>query len=262
MQHLGKFQKKMAAALLGSGCAGLDGEVVENGIPAARRLDIYRNNLLITLTDALAQLYPVVERLVGTNYFRQVARGFARRHPPRERSLLNYGGAFADFLTSLPSAAAYPYLGDVARLEWACHLAFHAPDPTMSDLARILELPAHTWSGARVRMSSSLQLIESNYPIFRIWIANQPEEADPPLVELDAGETFTSVTRPGYDVEVRSHTAGDFQFISQLKNGASLQAAYDAATEASGSIDIEALLCELVERRLIIDIEPPEGKRP
>ncbi len=262
MQQLAELQRKIAATLLGSDEMGLESEVVENGVAVNERINIYKNNVVTTLTNSLAQIYPVIHRLVGDDYFRQVARGFVRGHPPRERSLIDYGGAFPDFLAIEPSSAAHPYLCDVGKLEWACHLAFHAPDAAPTDLARWQQISADAWPGAQVRMSSSLQLIQSSYPIARIWLENQPDQEEPPLIELAAGKTFISVARPDRDVEVRSHAAAEFHLISLLKDGMSLQEAYEAAKEVNGPLDLEALLREWVAARLIVDIDPPEGERP
>lgn len=262
MPQLAEFQRKMSAALLGGENTGMESEVVENGVAVNERIDIYKNNVVITLTDAMAQVYPVIHRLVGDDYFRQVTRGFVRGHPPRKRSLIDYGGAFPDFLSIQPSAAAHPYLGDVAKLEWACHLAFHAPDtPTMA-LARWQQIPADAWPGARVRMSPSLTLIQSIYPIVRIWQENQSDRDVPPTIEIGAGQTFASVARPDHDVEVRSHSAAEFRIVSLLKGGSCLQEAYGATAEANGPFDLERLLREWVAARLIVDFDPPEGSCP
>src|SRR5437868_9855910 len=50
---------------------------------AAARLAVYRNNLREGFLKALAIDYPVVERLVGEDFFRQTARDFQLQHPSR-----------------------------------------------------------------------------------------------------------------------------------------------------------------------------------
>ena len=53
-----------------------------NGSDPARRLAVYRNNVVSSLIDALADTFPVVQRLVGTEFFRAMAGVFA---PPAQR---------------------------------------------------------------------------------------------------------------------------------------------------------------------------------
>jgi hypothetical protein len=94
----------------------------------AQRFAVYRNNVTVGLVDALAARFPVIQRLVGVEFFRAVAREFARSHPPRSPLLFLWGEAFPDFLAALPSLADYPYMADVARIEVARGVAYHAAD--------------------------------------------------------------------------------------------------------------------------------------
>lgn len=261
MQQLADLQRSFAKALLDSDETLLRNEVVSDGISASERIDIYRSNILTTLTNVLESVYPVILRLVGNDYFRQVARGFVGRHPPRQRSLIAYGVEFPRYLATQPSAAAYPYLCDVARLEWACHQAFHAPDAKSSNFARLLDVPAKAWPGARVRLTPSLQLIQSDYPIDRIWRENQPDCLEPSLIELRFEETFTSVARRDVEVQLRSHPAAEFKFISMLKAGNRLQIAYAAAALTDNNLDIEALLRDWIEARLVVGFDPDWSER-
>src|SRR5688500_7173734 len=93
--------------------------VCGNGMPAARRLAVYRNNVMGSLIDVLAAAYPTVCRLVGEPFFRFAAASFAAAAPPVRPHLMSYGGGFAGFLARFEPAADLPYLPDLARLEWA-----------------------------------------------------------------------------------------------------------------------------------------------
>src|SRR5579864_5012849 len=52
-------------------------------IDTAARLSIYRNNLHEGFRKTLALEFPVIERLVGEDYFRQLALSFLAEHPSR-----------------------------------------------------------------------------------------------------------------------------------------------------------------------------------
>lgn len=259
MQQLSELQSVLASTLLGGDPAAIEGEIVAGRLSAAERLDIHRNNVVISLTDALAKVYPVIHRLVGDNYFRQVARDFVHRHPPRDRSLIAYGAEFPEFLAAEPSTQDHPYFADVAYLEWACHVAFHAPDSPPFDLARLIDMPVDAWPGARICFAPSLKLIRSDYPIARIWLENQLDREQVATIELEDGVNYTSVARPESDVEVRSLDATEYFFASSLQAGACLEEAYETAAESCGPFDIETLLRDWMVMRLIFDISPGEG---
>ena len=63
-----------------------------------RRFNVYRNNFYASLIDVLAGRYPVVQRLVGEEFFRAMVKVYVEQEPPRSAMILAYGGGFADFL--------------------------------------------------------------------------------------------------------------------------------------------------------------------
>src|SRR5262249_41165706 len=67
---------------------------------AAARLAIYRNNLHEGFIKTLALEFPVIERLVGTDYFRQLAKQFLSAHPSRAGDLHPIGEPFPEYLRS------------------------------------------------------------------------------------------------------------------------------------------------------------------
>src|SRR5919108_3746086 len=63
-----------------------------------RRFAVYRNNVVASLTSALAERFPVVQRLVGEEFFRAMARAYVTQEPPRSPVLLHYGATFPAFV--------------------------------------------------------------------------------------------------------------------------------------------------------------------
>ena len=125
---LSELQRRFLDALYDDRATGPLGEVAGNGLEPLARLRIYRNSCNEIQTGALRATYPAVLALVGTEFFEQSARGYRRAHPSASGNLQGFGAGFADYLASLSSLAAYPYLPDVARLEWRRQLAVLAAD--------------------------------------------------------------------------------------------------------------------------------------
>jgi len=86
---------------------------------ADRRFAVHRNNVVVGLINALAERFPVVSRLVGDEFFRAMARLYATMRPPASPLMMLYGETFPEFIDAFAPAAALPYLGDIARLEYA-----------------------------------------------------------------------------------------------------------------------------------------------
>ena len=67
-----------AAALLDPAAPCPSGLVTWNGSDAAQRFGVYRNNVTVSLIDAVADTFPVVQQLVGADFFRAMAGAFVR----------------------------------------------------------------------------------------------------------------------------------------------------------------------------------------
>ncbi|WP_163144423.1 DNA-binding domain-containing protein, partial [Arhodomonas sp. KWT] len=89
------------------------------GVTPPGRLDIHRNNIHVSLVEALREAYPVTERLVGEAFFHAMARTYVADELPDSPVLLAYGAGFPAFIETFRAAAGLPYLPDVARLERA-----------------------------------------------------------------------------------------------------------------------------------------------
>ena len=73
----------------------------------------------MSLIDALAAVFPAVQRITGVEFFRAMARSYMRETPPRSPLLFEYGHDFPLFVERYEYASQMPWLGDVARLERA-----------------------------------------------------------------------------------------------------------------------------------------------
>ena len=87
-----------ARALLDPALPCPDGLRAHNGSDPAVRFAVYRNNVVTSLVDALADGFPVVRQLVGDEFFTAMARVHVARHPPRSAVLSDWGDAFAAFI--------------------------------------------------------------------------------------------------------------------------------------------------------------------
>ena len=101
MLPLRELQLRFVAALF-EGDAVVRDELVDGSPSAGARLGVYRNNLREGFVQALALEFPVVQRLVGEEFFRQTALEFQARHPSRSGDLTHIGAPFADYLAGDP----------------------------------------------------------------------------------------------------------------------------------------------------------------
>src|SRR5262245_49147471 len=161
MLPLHELQRTIARGILADEAAALADVIREDGLPFDKRLQVYRNNTFMSLTEALKTTYPVVSALVGEKFFATVAKAHIAAQPPRAPRLAEYGAGFADFLAGFEPARALPYLPDVARLEWAINGAYHAPDDTGLTPQSLSSVPQEHFSALCFKLRASARLLHA-----------------------------------------------------------------------------------------------------
>lgn len=192
-----------------------------------RRFAVYRNNVTVSLVEALRARFPALERIVGEEFFRAMARVFVAEHPPKSPLLMQFGDELACFLDHFAPAADLPYLGDVARLEAARTRAYHAADAAPADPAGLAAVPLKRLNELRITLHPSVQIVRSMHPIVTIWAMNAGDAAPAPIADWTPQDAL--VARPHLDVVVRALPPGAAAFLLALAAGAPLAQAAEAA---------------------------------
>lgn len=252
---LHELQREFAAAMFETR-PGVAACVRPGRFPAEQLVQIYRHNIVTTLTAALGAVYPVTEKLVGSGFFGYAAHEYLRDHRPLSANLHDFGGVFADFLAGFAPAATLPYLPDVARLEWSRHRALHAADASGFDPASLATVPTEHQQRLRFGLHPSAQLVSSNYPIVRIFEVNQDGFDGDLRVDLDAGGDHALVIRRALTVSVEPLTAGEATLLAAFIRNRPLAEALEAALTAQPDFDLKAVLTDHVRRGTITRIHP------
>jgi hypothetical protein len=200
----------------------------------AQRFSVYRNNVQHSLTRALASRFPVIEQLVGATFFTAMARVHIAQNPPTSPVLLNWGAGFPAFLDGFAPVGHLPFMGDVARLEYARGLAYHAADavPVAADALAVDDL-----AELRLELHPSVQLFVSRHPAQQIWQSHQPGRAG---TALTAGPDHALIGRSSdFSIIVAPLDQGTFAVLTALSRGATLGA---AATQADPTAALTLLL--------------------
>lgn len=250
-------QADFAAALLDPALACPQGLRAWNGSDPTARLAVHRNNVVSSLIDALAETFPVVQELVGEEFFRAMAAVFVRSTLPRSPVLARHGQEFAGFIERFKPAGSVPYLADMARLEMARVRAYHAADaaalaPETVSLAlasgdRIGEL--------RLVCHPSVAVVSSPYAVVSLWAAHQ-DGSDLGAIDLDQPEDAI-VLRAGLDVLALRLPPGGAEFVNSLLRGRSLGDASGAATVAALAFNLATILALLLTHAALTSIQLP-----
>lgn len=230
-----------------------------NGSDPAQRFAVYRNNVLVSLSEALADTFPVVQALVGEACFHGLAHRYIRSHLPDSAVLARYGRHFPDFLACQPNLAALPYLAGLARLEMAridARDAADTPALAAAQLAAALAEPEHLPS-LQLILHPAVRIQTSAYAVVSLWAAHQVDDEvdDAPEVRLAALDPWQAenalISRPGLEVHVQQISTGHAQFIAALQQGQPLGNAVATAAQQAPDFDLAAALGLLIEQQLL-----------
>jgi len=239
---LPELQARFAATLFGDTTVPPTAWIKAAGIAPELRLGIYRNNLQEGFAKTLALEFPVIERLVGEDYFRQLALSFLARHPSRSGDLHHIGAPFAAFLREQFAGTAYQYFADVAALEWAWQECLVAEDDEALDPNVLQAVPPHGYPRLHFALRRAARLLESEFPIARIWEVNQRGDTVSEVVDLAGGPEFMLVHRVTGGARITRLSAGEFALLSSLAKAEPLEAALDAAAVREPHFDLAAAL--------------------
>ncbi len=244
-----------ASALLDPACERPEGLQDSTGAPAGRRFDVYRNNVTVSLIDALMTGFPVLSRLLGEENMKSICRLFARAHPPTSPLMMFYGTEMPAFLEQMEQLAHLPYLADTARLEMAMRRSYHAADATPVAPEELSELPPEALMQATLALAPGVIVVRSEWPIHAIWRFNTEDGAPKPT----PGAQDVIVTRPAFDPQCDLLPPGAAPWIAALQKGSRFGDALEAAQTQEPAFDLTTSLALLLQGGAITSIFP-EGR--
>ncbi|WP_294533893.1 DNA-binding domain-containing protein [uncultured Rhodoblastus sp.] len=215
------------------------------GKAAAKRYNVYRNNVTVSLIDALAAVYPAVQRITGVEFFRAMARLHVRETPPTSPLLFEYGRDFPAFVERYEYAQGMPWLSDAARIERAWLDAYHAADAAPLTASGLASVPAERLADLVLAPHPATRLVRSRFAAVTIVAANR---AAGPVEKIDASQAEDAlITRPECDVVLRRLAPGQAEFLSALISGRPLGEAAGAALEHHPGFNVGAGIATLIE---------------
>lgn len=257
MRSLADVHADFAAALLDPAATAPPEVTGPDGGPTRRRFEVYRNNVLSALGNALESAFPAVVKLVGADFFRVMARTYVLDNPPRSPVLLDYGATFPDFIERFEPAASLPYLPDVARLEQAWRQAYHAAEAMPLEPSALGAVPPEALDSLRFTVHPSFRLVESRFPIVTIWRMNVSDAPVRP-VDFGVGEDAL-IVRPDADVEVRIVPPGGVAFVAALAAGETLGTAAAAGQASDSAFDLAGNIAGLIEAGVLTEIRQSDA---
>lgn len=224
-----------------------------------KRIATYQNNYYGSLTKTLANRYPVTERLLGSAYFKKLARNYINTYPSATYDLNLYGRDFSEFILELQQNSQHElnplgYLADIVDFESKIYQVLFGPNSKAFDFNAFANVSPNSYESLIFELTENYQMISSEFPLDTIWEMHQSLEikTDIDLSQRSLENYSILVWRSDSDsdLELRMLRLNPFQkkLIGYLEQGLSMKFWYeDLDLSADADKDKEGLSLALVE---------------
>jgi hypothetical protein len=248
LAQLGPADRRCASALV---CG-------DERLSAVARLDIYANMYFYRMHDGLKEDFSAVGSVVGDTTFHNLITDYLVAHPPSHFSLRYSGKDFPSFLRGHPSSHRWPWLADLASLEWAILDAFDAADAPVLEASALARVPHERWPDLRFQLTPALRLLDLDWPVHEVW--KQAQCGDTPPQPSRCG-TALRVWRQNFRVYHRRIDTTERMALVTISEGASFAEVCDriaaSDSEARGAERATALLGEWLGDSLLSSFSCP-----
>ena len=192
--------------------------VDDERLSAVERIDVYADMYFYRILEALKEDFAAVCAVVGEGNFHNLVTDYLIVHPPSHFSLRYAGAHLPSFLLENLLSQRWPYVADLASLEWNILDAFDAQDAPALDPQALASVPQDRWPELRFQATPSVRLLDVRWPVHEIW--KRTQRGEPPAEPVGTALTLR-VWRQDFRVYHRPVDATERAGLMAILEGAS-----------------------------------------
>ncbi|PRC95230.1 DNA-binding domain-containing protein [Solimicrobium silvestre] len=216
------------------------------------RFGLYRGNLIAIWQQTCVNAYPVLQQLVGAEFFGDLARAYGLNHASQSGNLAEFGAALSSFIATLENCRAYPYLSDVAALEWQVHRSYYLEQRSPATLAQLAGFAPELLGDLQFTLQPSCVLLESPWAVVDIWQAHQGTNT--PFPEQLASATYCLIWREHHQTNISAISAASYAALQALNAGQPLGQAFESALAIDPEFALPTELADWFGKQLFSNI--------
>jgi hypothetical protein len=259
MSKLDILQRDFQDYVLGNaaGAPAIAAEIADQyGLAPADRLAIYYNAYRIRMREALEEAFEHTWTYVGDDMFAELAAGYLAQHPSQQPNLRWFGDCFAQYTAqALPD---YPFIGELAGLEWALGVAFDARDCESLSAADMAKVAPEAWGDLVFGLHPSAQFLEFDWNVVALWQALSKAQ-EPPDAQQSGAPVCWLVWRTDEQPHFRSLDAFEAHALKRVAQGLPFG---EVCAAAGGADDVTQRIAGCLQNWLAQGLLTPASVRP
>lgn len=229
----------------------MSNEVRSDLIRPAMNISIHQNNIFSSLLNTLKDIYPLITKLIGEDFFRVTAKEYINCYPSCSGNLHDYGEYFSDFLAEYQPLHDLIYLAEVAQFEWACHTVCFAAEHAPLSIEKLQQFNPDQYEQLHFTLHPASQLIKFHFPILRIIDLCNGDINE--VIDVNEGGINLLIIRRDLNLSLIPLAAGEFEFLLALHNNATLSQAEKTAVIIQRDFQLDQKLPEWISKKIIVD---------
>jgi hypothetical protein len=221
-------------------------------MPVTERLSVYAEAYFSRLLEALENDFEVTAHVLGEE-FPRICAEYLEVHPSRSSNIENVGRSLPEFLKSHELASEYPFVAELASLEWGKTEAFYAYDSDKIDPASLKGATEESWGNATFKIDPSLRAYSFQYPVDQLLSAESTDQLKDRIKKIKKTPAFVFVQKIEGWPQVRPVSEDQFKAIQSMKAGKTLGELVSNLQEAEPS-ELMAWFSQWMQTGLISEV--------
>ena len=230
------------------------GIIGPDGKPAPKRFGVYRNNVVTSLMEAMADTYPAIKRIVGEDNFATLARVYISKHPPSSPVMQAYGDLFPQFISEFVPLQHSPFLVDVAQVEKNWIGAYHAADALPLEGAQLGKIDTDKLMETRFITHPATSVISSPYALYDLFHLRNETNLHEVSYEKCNTDEAVLITRAHLIVEVNRLDQASAKFFTLITSGHSLGKSVGTAMQTDENFDVSSAIALMISSAAMMAI--------
>jgi len=216
-------------------------------LSAIRAIEVYQEDYLARLTEALKNTYRGIYSLIGEEDFIQLAQGYIASVPSLSSDLDDYGDKFSEFCSQHSLCNDYNFLSSLAQFEWEFRLLFHKEKSIGLSAEKI---QAAIVEELELTLVNSCKLMTFNYLISELYALKDVSEENSSAFDYEQREWLVLYKKDQF-IMIKTLSQSQWEFLKYLDSPKAILAWISMAQDKIEVSEIQELFEFLAHAELL-----------